>query len=169
MQRVVLEQASLIESLQGRIAEFERRNAMLEKRNAELEARLARYENAHVPSSRLEKPSRPSKGNGKRGRPAGCEGSTRPVPVPDRVVAVTLDVCPHCRSSLGKPVKIESRVVEEIPEPRPVLVNVRVTFNAAEVNKALIELFSALLELPKDRIAVVEGMNGELKTLMGEG
>ncbi len=108
LQRVVLEQAALIESLQGRIAE--------------LETRLARYENPHVPSSRLEKPSRPSKSNGKRGRPAGCEGSTRPVPVPTRIVPVTLDVCPRCRSPLGEPVRIESRVVEEIPEPRPVLV-----------------------------------------------
>ncbi len=115
LQRVVLEQAALIESLQRRVVE-------LEKRNAELEARLAMYENPHVPSSRLEKPSRPSRKNGKLGRPAGCEGSTRPVPVPDRVVPVTSDVCPRCRSPLGEPVRIESRVVEEIPEPSPVLV-----------------------------------------------
>ncbi len=109
-------------SLQRLVPELLVRIAELEERNAELEARLARYENAHVPSSRLEKPSSSSKSNGKRGRPAGYEGSTRPVPVPDRVVDVTLDMCPRCRSSLGKPVRIESRVVEEIPLPSPVLV-----------------------------------------------
>ncbi len=45
-----------------------------------------------------------------------------------------------------------------------VLVNVRVASDAGEVDKAVIELFSALLELPKDRIAVVEGTD-ELKVL----
>ncbi len=46
-----------------------------------------------------------------------------------------------------------------------VLVNVKASSDAAKVNKAVIELFSALLELPKDRIAVVEGTVDELKTI----
>jgi transposase len=97
------------------------RIAELEKRNAELEARLARYENAHTPPSLREK-KQAKPGSNPPGRPRGYKGSTRPTPEPERVVEVMERECPHCHSLLGEPVKLESRIIEEIPMPRPISV-----------------------------------------------
>lgn len=105
-----------------RIAQLEEANVAKERRIAELEARLAKYENAHVPSSLVERPLRSSKKNGELGRPAGYEGSTRPTPVPEETIEVRLEECPRCHVALGEPVRVESRVVEEIPMPEPVRV-----------------------------------------------
>ena len=88
---------------------------------AELEARLARYENAHTPPSLKEKDKAGSK-SGSLGRPKGYEGSTRETPEPERTVGVAAEECPKCHSILGSPVKVESRVIEEIPAPRPIMV-----------------------------------------------
>jgi transposase len=35
---------------------------------------------------------------------------------------VTADRCPDCGTGLGNPIKIESKIVEEIPEPQPIIV-----------------------------------------------
>jgi transposase len=35
---------------------------------------------------------------------------------------VTADRCPDCGTGLGNPIRIESKIVEEIPEPQPVIV-----------------------------------------------
>ncbi len=92
----------------------------LEKRNSELEARLAKYENAHTPPSQREKRVKPKSGS--PGRSKGHKGITRPTPEPERTVDVTIDECPTCHSLLGEPVKVESRIIEEIPEPMPITV-----------------------------------------------
>lgn len=95
----------------------------LEKKNMELERRLALYENAHTPSSKQRFPKKKEKkGSGKFGAPKGHKGNTRSVKDPDEIIPVNLSLCPHCTCKLGKPVKIEKRIIEEIPEPQPVKV-----------------------------------------------
>ena len=41
---------------------------------------------------------------------------------PDSQVEVTADRCPDCGAELGAPFRIESKIIEEIPEPQPVMV-----------------------------------------------
>jgi transposase len=93
----------------------------LEKRIAELEKRLAAYENAHTPSSRRIFKQKPRQSNGKIGRPEGVKGSTRAVPKPDRQVEKKFDNCPECKGRLKFLYK-ESKIIEDIPEPQPVIV-----------------------------------------------
>lgn len=101
-------------------------NELLRRRMIELEARLAQYENAHTPPS-LKRggnhKKNPNEGDkGKPGQKIGHEGLTLPTAKPDRQVHVTIDLCPDCGSKLGDPFRIESRIIEEIPEPQPVTV-----------------------------------------------
>jgi len=93
----------------------------LEKRVEKLEKRLAAYENAHTPYSRRIFKPRPKASNGKRGRPKGFPGSTRPVPKPDKQVEKKFNRCPDCRGRLKHLYK-ESMVIEEIPKPQPIVV-----------------------------------------------
>jgi len=37
-------------------------------------------------------------------------------------VEVTMDRCPDCGTDLGAPFRIHSKIVEEIPEPQPIIV-----------------------------------------------
>jgi len=92
----------------------------------ELEARLAQYENAHTPPSlrrgRNRKKDRDESIKGKPGQKIGHKGVTRPYVTPDRQVEVTMDFCPDCGAKLGSPFRIDSKIVEEIPEPQPIIV-----------------------------------------------
>ncbi len=90
---------------------------LLLKRIEELEKRLLAYENAHTPPSknfvkreRVEHPK-------SSGRPKGHEGVTRTFRNPDKTIRLTAKKCPYCGERLGKPKKIERRLVEDIPEP----------------------------------------------------
>lgn len=112
----------LVLELLERIAGLEKASAAKDRRIAGLEARLARYENPHTPSSISGKSKTTDRKDGKPGRPVGCKGSTRPIPKPERTVEVKAKECPRCHSPLGDPVKVERRIIEEIPEPRPVMV-----------------------------------------------
>lgn len=126
-----------IEEMRLRVAQLEKENLELKKENAELksilleqqkkilelERRLAAYENAHTPPSQSRYPQRKKgEGSGRVGRPPGHEGSTRPTPEPDETIDVTLQQCPSCKKLLGKPIRFESRIIEEIPEPQPIKV-----------------------------------------------
>lgn len=93
----------------------------LEKRIEELEKRLAAYENAHTPSSRKIFKQKPRQSNGKIGRSEGIKGSTRAIPKPDRQVENKFDNCPKCKGGLRFLYK-ESKIIEDIPEPQPVIV-----------------------------------------------
>ncbi len=99
---------------------------MLRGRIIELEARLAQYENAHTPPSLRRggnsKKDRNECNKGKPGQKSGHKGLTRPTAKPDKQVEVTADRCPDCGAKLGSPFKIESKIIEEIPEPQPVTV-----------------------------------------------
>lgn len=93
---------------------------VLVRRIEELERRLLAYENAHTPSSKRRFVRRPPLLGGRRGAPEGHEGSTRSDPEPTMRMEHVLDVCEHCKGSLGEPLFVERRLVEEVPEPRPV-------------------------------------------------
>ena len=110
------------ELLTAKVSEIE----PLKARIRELEARLAQYENAHTPPSlrhgRNRKKDQDKNNKGKPGQKIGHKGVTRPFATPDRQVEVTADRCPDCGADLGSPIRTESRIIEEIPEPQPIIV-----------------------------------------------
>ena len=106
--------------------QLKRENKMLLGRISELEARLAKYENAHTPSSlKRGRNRRKEQNDGSKGTPGqkiGHKGVTRPPAKPDRRVEVKAERCPDCGTDLGDPFRIESKIVEELPEPQPSIV-----------------------------------------------
>lgn len=108
------------ELLKAKVSEIEQLKAKIR----ELEARLAQYENAHTPPSlrRGRNRKRDNDNKGTPGQKIGHKGVTRPYVAPDSQVEVTADRCPDCGTKLGNPFRIESKIIEEIPEPQPVMV-----------------------------------------------
>ena len=91
------------------------------KRIEELEKKLLVYENANTPSSKLRFPPRIFNENKKKpGQKEGHIGITRAKPEPTLTVEVIEEKCPHCSSRLGKPFKVTSKLIEDIPEPQPI-------------------------------------------------
>ena len=92
----------------------------------EFEARLAQYENSHTPPSlRLghnRKKDRDTNNKGKPGQKVGHKGVTRPFVAPDKEVEATMDCCPDCGAELGSSFRINSKIVEGIPEPQSIMV-----------------------------------------------
>jgi transposase len=121
-----MHEGETIKQLQERIKQLELENELLKAKICELEARLAQYENAHTPPSlrrgRNRKKDQDKKNNGKPGQKIGHKGVTRPYAAPDRQVEVTIDLCPDCGADLGAPFRIDSKIIEEIPEPQPIIV-----------------------------------------------
>jgi transposase len=121
-----MDNEELIRQLQNENDQLKREIEFLKGRIAYLEARLAQYENAHTPPSKKRGDNRKKDHNdgdkGKPGQKAGHKGLTRPIAKPSREVHVTIDLCPDCGAKLGDPFRIESKIVEEIPEPQPVTV-----------------------------------------------
>lgn len=121
-----MDKDEIIGQLQEVIAQLERENELLRARIRELEAQLAKYEKSHTPPSlRRDGTSRKNQkknGGRKPGQKRGHKGVTRHRVEPDEQVDVTMDRCPHCNAELGSPSRIESKVIEEIPEPQPVIV-----------------------------------------------
>ena len=115
-----------IKQSQERIKQLELENELLKAKICELEARLAQYENAHTPPSlrrgRNRKKDPDKEKHGKPGQKIGHKGVTRPYAAPDRQVEVTIDLCPDCGADLGAPFRIDSKIIEEIPEPQPIIV-----------------------------------------------
>jgi len=101
-----------------------RENELLKAKIKELEARLAQYENAHTPPSlrRGRNRKRDTDNKGTPGQKMGHKGVTRPCAGPDNQVEVKADRCPDCGAELGTPFRIESKIIEEIPEPQPIMV-----------------------------------------------
>jgi len=111
---------------QERIKQLERENEFLRAKIRELEARLAQYENAHTPPSlrrgRNRKKDQEKDIKGTPGQKIGHKGVTRSSATPDRQVEVTMDRCPDCGTKLGSPFRIDSKIIEEIPQPQPITV-----------------------------------------------
>ncbi|HJH27688.1 MAG TPA: IS66 family transposase, partial [Methanophagales archaeon] len=108
------------------IRQLKRENELLKARIGELEAQLAKYDNPHTPPSlkRGGSSGKNQKKNGgkKPGQKKGHKGVTRPRAEPDKQVDVLMGRCPYCDAELGDPVSMESKIIEEIPEPQPVIV-----------------------------------------------
>jgi transposase len=118
-----MNEGETIRQLQELIEQLRRENELLKAKISELEARLAQYENAHTPPSLKRGLNRKKdQDKGKPGQKFGHKGVTRPCAKPDRQVEVTTDRCPECGSDLGSPFRIESKIIEEIPEPQPIIV-----------------------------------------------
>lgn len=104
-------------------SQLETQSKEFEARIAELEKRLLAYENAHTPPSKQRHyPKREKKEGAKLGAPKGHKGVTRKTPEPTESKILSLDCCPHCQNQLGKPKRIEKRIIEEIPDPQPLRV-----------------------------------------------
>ena len=91
-----------------------------DKRIAELERRLFAYENAHTPPSKSKNKPPKKESNGKLGAPKGHPKYERENPEPTGSVEYVEDTCPNCTAKLGKPIKAEHILEEEIPEPQPI-------------------------------------------------
>src|SRR5512136_688718 len=117
-------EGEIIRQLREQNEQLKRENELLKAKIRELEVRLAQYENAHTPPS-LRRGRRRNKENDNKGKPGqkiGHTGVTRPLATPDSQVDVTADRCPDCGADLGIPFRIESKIIEEIPEPQQAIV-----------------------------------------------
>ena len=118
-----MDNEELIRQLQNENDQLKREIELLKAHIAYLEARLAQYENVHTPPSKkrggTRKKDHDEGDTGKPGQKVGHKGLTRPSAKPDREVKVTKDLCPDCGAKLGDPFRIESKIIEEIPEPQP--------------------------------------------------
>jgi len=120
---------SRIEELQKRVEELEEENEELKEKLAlkdekikRLWKKLQKYRNPHTPSSKKRRSSKTkSKSRGSKGRKKGHKGTTRSKPEPEQTIIVEEENCPECGSKLEEPEQIESKVVEDIPEPEPVV------------------------------------------------
>jgi len=105
---------------------LKRENELLKAKIRELESRLAQYENAHTSPSlrrgRNRKIGQDKNIKGNPGQKIGHKGLSRPYATPDRQVEVAMDLCPNCGAELGLPFRIDSKIIEEIPEPQPITV-----------------------------------------------
>jgi len=119
-----MDEGEVNKQLHELVEQLTRENELLKKKVSELEARLAQYENAHTPPSlkRGRNRKKDNENKGKPGQKIGHKGVTRLYAVPDSQVEVTADRCPDCGAELGTPFRIESKIIEEIPEPQPVMV-----------------------------------------------
>ena len=121
-----MDKDEIIGQLQAVIAQLDRENEALRARIRQLDAQLASYENAHTPPSLrrggTRKTSRNKGAKGQPGQKKGHTGVTRPPAKPDKHVEVTTERCPDCGTELGDQFRAESRIIEDIPEPQPVIV-----------------------------------------------
>jgi len=115
-----------IKQLQDENQQLRHEIELLKEYIRELEARLAKYENAHTPPSLRRGHNRKKEKNGGvkgiPGQKIGHKGVTRPQAKPEKQVDVTTDRCPDCGTELGDAFRIESKIIEDIPQPQPIIV-----------------------------------------------
>ena len=120
-----MDELEINRQLRELVEQLKRENELLKAKVSELEARLAQYENPHTPPSlrrRNRKKDQEKDIKGKPGQKIGHKGVTRPNVTHDRQVDVTMDRSPDCGAELGLPFRIDSKIIEEIPEPQPIIV-----------------------------------------------
>jgi transposase/uncharacterized coiled-coil protein SlyX len=88
----------------------------------ELKRRLLAYENAHTPPSQQRKYPKREKSNNKVGAPKNHKGVTRPKAKPNKFEVLQLCTCPGCNKKLGEPISTEKKIIEDIPEPQPLII-----------------------------------------------
>ena len=142
-----MDESEIIRQLREQNELLRLENEMLKARIRELEARLAQYVNAHAPPSlrqgRNRKKNKDTKDKGKPGQKVGHKDVTRPLAIPDSQVEVTADRCPDCGAKLNLPFRFESKVIEEIPDPQPVIVTeykIAITYVHAAGKKSLLAM-----------------------------
>jgi len=94
-----------------------------QKKIEELEKKLIKYENAHTPPSLrggFRRKLIPQEEYKKPGQKEGHTGTTRDIPASNMSIELIAEKCKHCNNKLSKPFKIESKIIEEIPEPKPI-------------------------------------------------
>lgn len=99
---------------------LEEENQFLRTKIEELEKRLLAYENPHTPPSKSKKRPPRKEATGTLGAPKGHPRWTRNDPEPTGSVEYTEEKCPDCDAKLDDPIRIESILQEEIPEPQPI-------------------------------------------------
>ncbi len=113
-----------IEELEGENEKLREKLTLKDEKIKRLHKKLRKYKNPHTPSSkkRGSSKSKPSSSSQKKiGRKKGHEGTTRSKPEPEQTVIVEEEDCPECGNRLEEPEEIETKVVEDIPEPEPVI------------------------------------------------
>ena len=111
-----------IKQLEDENVELKKQFLLSIKKIAELEQRLLAYENAHTPSSKQRFKKQPPKQGGKLGAQIGHKKWERTTPEPTQTIEHSQTHCPNCEHELEKPFKIDRKIVEEIPEPQPIIV-----------------------------------------------
>ncbi len=110
----------------------------LEKENEAIKKRLFFYENPHTPPSvknlKKEFAKKNKKSHKKQGAPKGHRGATRKRPEPMEFVYVTAKFCPKCRHPVGEPIRIETKVIEELVKPPEIKV-IQFEINTYECEK----------------------------------
>jgi len=92
------------------------------KQIKELQQRLTIYENAHTPPSKQRFKKQPPEPSGKLGAKIGHKKWKRKQPTPTQTITYEETNCPNCKHELGQPTKIIRKIVEDIPQPQPVIV-----------------------------------------------
>jgi transposase len=108
--------------LKFRLSKIEKTVLELIKQNEKLNNRLLAYENAHTPPSKQRFKKQPPEPSGKLGAKTGHKKWERETPKPTKTINHTQTHCPNCEHELGQPTKIIRKIVEDIPEPQPVII-----------------------------------------------
>lgn len=103
--------------------ELKKQILTISKENIELKQRLITYENAHTPPSKQRfKKQPPEKPSGKLGAKIGHTKWERTQPTPTQTIKHSETHCSRCNHQLGNPIKVTRKIVEDIPEPTPIII-----------------------------------------------
>lgn len=111
-----------IDEKEKKIKDLEKEVERLKKENEKLKRILFVFVNPHTPPSKQLFPKKIISTARKIGAPRGHRGATRILPESTETEEHFMEKCPHCNEILGKPLEIEERIIEEIPEPQPIRV-----------------------------------------------